>query len=397
MKTRPIATTGAASGTPNPARGYADAMEFLVAVAHVVAFFVGVFIVGTTVMSAIKTFVLPRAANVRISRFVFVVVRLSLERVAPPSRDYADRDRVFAMQAPYSLIGLPIVWLLLIVAGFTLMYAGLGAPPQDAFVISGSSLFTLGFDRPPRLAAIILTFLEAAIGLGLVALLISYLPTIYAAFSRREIPVAMLEANAGTPPTASALLRRHHRIGGLERLDELWVTWRQWFADIEESHTSIAALIFFRSPDPDRHWITAAGCILDSAAVYASCLDVPKSADCQLCIRGGYVALQRIADFFSYPYNPDPRPDDPISIERSEFDDLWKELEDAGLPMRTDQEQAWRDYAGWRVNYDPVLLFLSGITAAPIAPWSSDRGLRYKPPPVLVTLGLRKLPRRPAA
>jgi hypothetical protein len=372
-------------------------MGILVAVAHVVAFFVGVFIVGTTVMSAVKTFVLPRAANVRISRFVFVVIRLILERVAPPSREYADRDRVFAMQAPFSLMGLPVAWLLLIVSGFALMYFGLGSSPQEAFVISGSSLFTLGFDKPPRLPSITLSFLEAAIGLGLVALLISYLPTIYAAFSRREIPVAMLEANAGTPPTASALLRRHHRIGGLERLDDLWITWRQWFADIEESHTSIAALIFFRSPDPGRSWITAAGCILDSAALYASCLDVPKSADCQLCLRGGYVALQRIADFFSYPYERNPKPDDPISIERSEFDDLWQELEAAGLPLRLDRDQAWRDYAGWRVNYDPVLLFIAGITAAPIAPWSSDRGTRYKPPPILVTLGLRKPPRRKAA
>ena len=107
-------------------------MEILVAVEHVLAFFLGVFIVGTTVMSAVKTFVLPRAANVRISRFVFVVVRLILERVAPPSRDYADRDRIFAMQAPFSLMGLPIAWLLHIVTGFTLMYLGLGLSPQEA-------------------------------------------------------------------------------------------------------------------------------------------------------------------------------------------------------------------------------------------------------------------------
>src|SRR5437879_8953825 len=142
-------------------------MEILVAVEHVLAFFLGVFIVGTTVMSAVKTFVLPRAANVRISRFVFVIVRLILERVAPPSRDYADRDRIFAMQAPFSLMGLPIAWLLLIVTGFTLMYLGLGLPPQDAFVVSGSSLLTLGYDTRPRLVSVALSFFRAALGLGL--------------------------------------------------------------------------------------------------------------------------------------------------------------------------------------------------------------------------------------
>jgi hypothetical protein len=369
----------------------------LLDVGHVVAFLVGVFVIGATVFSAIVTFVLPRAANTRISRFVFVVVRLALDRLAPVSRPYEMRDRVFAMQAPLSLLSLPAVWLVLIVLAFSAIYFALGESPRDAIITSGSSLLTLGFDRPTRLSAILFSFLEAAIGLGLLALLISYLPTIYAAFSRREILVAMLEALAGTPPAASEMLRREHRIGGLDRLDNVWISWREWFADIEESHTSIAALIFFRSPDPHRSWITAAGCVLDSASIYASSLDVPRSPDCQLCIRGGYVALQRIADFFNYPYNPNPKPGDPISIDRSEFDDVWAELVAAGLPMRADQDQAWRDFSGWRVNYDAVLLFLAGITAAPIAKWSSDRGWRYKPPPLLVTLGLRRPPNLQAA
>jgi hypothetical protein len=367
----------------------------LLDVVHVLAFLVGVFVVGTTVFSAIVTFVLPRAANTRIARFVFVVVRLALDRVAPVSRPYEDRDRVFALQAPLSLLALPTIWLLLIVLAFGGIYFALGESPREAIITSGSSMLTLGFDRPARLSAILFTFLEAAIGLGLVALLISYLPTIYAAFSRRETLVAMLEALAGTPPDASELLRREHRIGGLDRLDNLWISWREWFADIEESHTSIAPLIFFRSPDPYRSWITAAGCVLDSASLYASCLDVPRSPDCQLCIRGGYVALERIADFFNYTYNHNPKPDDPITIDRSEFDEVWDELAAAGLPMKADREQAWRDFSGWRVNYDAVLLFLAGITAAPMAKWSSDRGWRYKPPPLLVTLGLRKPPRRP--
>jgi hypothetical protein len=365
----------------------------LLDVAHALAFVAGVFVIGATVFSAVVTFVLPRAANTRISRFVFVVVRVTLDRIAPMSLPYERRDRVFAMQAPVSLLALPVVWLLLIVFAFSGTYFALGESPRQAIITSGSSLLTLGFDRPARLSAILLSFLEAAIGLGLVALLISYLPTIYAAFSRREILVAMLEALAGTPPESSELLRREHRIGGLDRLDDLWIRWREWFADIEESHTSIAALVFFRSPDPNRSWVTAAGCVLDSASLYASCLDVPRSPDCQLCIRGGYVALQRISDFFNYPYNRNPKPDDPISIDRSEFDEVWDELKGAGLPMKADRDQAWRDFSGWRVNYDAVLLFLAGITAAPVAKWSSDRGWRYKPPPLLMTLGLRKPPR----
>ena len=115
----------------------------LLDVAHFLAFVAGLFVIGATVFSAVVTFVLPRAANTRISRFVFVLVRLALDRVAPVSRPYEQRDRVFAMQAPLSLLGLPTVWLLLVVFAFSAIYFGLGESPRDAFITSGSSLLTL--------------------------------------------------------------------------------------------------------------------------------------------------------------------------------------------------------------------------------------------------------------
>ena len=98
------------------------------------------------------------------------------------------------------------------------------------------------------------------IGLGLVALLISYLPSIYGAFARRERMVGLLEGRAGSPPTAVAMLTRYAQIGALGMVDdELFQRWEEWFIDVEESHTSFAALVFFRSPQPERSWITAAG------------------------------------------------------------------------------------------------------------------------------------------
>jgi hypothetical protein len=124
----------------------------------------------------------------------------------------------------------------------------------------------------------VLSFTEAALGFGLLALLISYLPTIYSAFSRRETAVAGLAVRVGVPPSAPALLVRAHRIGYLEELYELWVAWRAWFAEVEEAHTSLAALVFFRSPEPDPSWVTAAGAVLDSAALANSALDIPWSA-----------------------------------------------------------------------------------------------------------------------
>ena len=202
------------------------------------------------------------------------------------------------------------------------MFHALGVSTwRNAFIESGSSLFTLGFVRPVDLPTTALAFVEAAIGLGLVALLIAYLPSIYNAFSRRELEVAALAARAGTPPSAIDLLIRQHRIGRLDELDELWWRGREWFAELEETHTSTTALVFFRSPQPDRSWVTAAGVVLDAAALVNSTIDMPWSPQAALCVRAGYIALRAIADFFNMPYDPDPAPTDPISIAREEFDD----------------------------------------------------------------------------
>jgi hypothetical protein len=251
---------------------------------------------------------------------------------------------------------------------------------REAFIVSGSSLLTLGFDRPPGLPHVLLSFVEAALGLGIVALMISYLPTFYSAFNRREALVGMLEARAGDPPSANVWLARYHIIGLLPQIETEFAQWEAWFADIEESHTSNPALVFFRSPQPNRSWITAAGCILDTAAVVASTLDRPRSSQAQLLIRTGYLSLRHIADYFGIAYDPEPRPDDPISVTRREFDLLLVELQAADVPIKADRDQAFRDWAGWRVNYDRALIGLAQLVVAPPARWSSDRPGRLPPP-----------------
>src|SRR5207247_503346 len=123
------------------------------------------------------------------------------------------------------------------------------------------------------------------------------------------------------------MFERFHRLKRMEKLNELWVTWELWFIDVEETHTSLAALTFFRSPQPDRSWITAAGTILDAAALTVSTLDLPHDPQADLCIRAGYITLRRISDFFGIPYNATPKADDPISISRVEFDAACDRLE----------------------------------------------------------------------
>jgi hypothetical protein len=342
--------------------------------ARSLVFLVGGFIAVRTVLSAIRTLVVPRGEPVYLTRLVFLSIRFLYNVRADRAVTYERRDKIMASYASLSLLTLPPVWLALVCFGYMMMFWALGAPSWvDAFRDSGSALLTLGFASPDGVPQAILMFSEATIGLILIALLIAYLPTIYAAFERREALVTMLEVRAGSPPSVDEMIARYHRIHGLNQLSEVWERWEAWFADVEESHTSLAALVFFRSPDANRSWVTASGVVLDTASFTNSTLDIPHDARADLCIRAGYLALRHVADVFRIPYDANPEPTDPISVSRKEFDAVCDDLASRGVPLKRDREQAWRDFAGWRVNYDTVLLAMANLTMAPYAPWSSDR------------------------
>jgi len=293
------------------------------------------------------------------------------------------KDRVLGAYAPLGLILLLATWLVLVLIGFLGIFWGIEqAGPREAFVLSGSSLFTLGFARPRGFESTSLAFVEAGIGLFLLALLITYLPSIYSAYSRREIGIAALEVRAGSPPSAREMIWRYRRLERLPEIHEVWVEWQRWFAEVEETHTTYPVVSFFRSAHADHSWITSAGAVLDAASIVASSVDIPRDVEAEFCIRAGYLCLRGIADYFQIAYDPDPRPDDPISVTREEWEALLAELERADVPLKPDRDQAWRDFSGWRVNYDTVLLALASLTDAPPAPWSSDRtdGMRIRPP-----------------
>jgi hypothetical protein len=346
---------------------------------------VGVGLVFVVFDSALRTFVLPRGSRSVLTSFVFVTVRHVFNLFARESHTYQRRDRVMALYAPVALLFLTFVWIALVLVGYIFLFRAVSVDTwRMAFKLSGSSLFTLGFAPPPdNVGSEILVFTEAAAGLAVLALLISYLPTIYSAFSRREVPVARLAVRGGNPPSGAQILARAQRMQRFNLLDEVWVEWSTWFAELEETHTSLAMLTFFRSPRHDRSWVTAAGAVLDAASLYNSACAVPWSPNAGACVRGGYLALRSIADYFGIEYDPDPAPTDPISIAREEFDEACRELEDAKLPLHDDRDKAWADFNGWRVNYDVVLLALATITMAPYAPWSSDRSLRYRRPRIV--------------
>jgi hypothetical protein len=344
-------------------------------VLRLVAALAGVVLVLWTLGSAVQTVIVPRAVLTVLTRLHFRSIRRVFDLLARPSREFGTRDRIMALYAPISLVLLPAVWVSLVTVGFTAIFWGTGIEPvSEAFATSGSSLFTLGFDRPHGLGRVMLGFAEAGLGLGIVSLMISYLPTIYSSFRSREALVGMLDVRAGSPPSCTELLVRYQRIGWLDKVGEdLFEKWEEWFVDVEESHTSQGSLIFFRSPRPERNWLTAAGCVLDTAAIVSSTIDRPRNARPDLLLRTGFLCLRRIADFYNISYDPDPQSGDPILVSRREFDLVCVELRAADIPLKADLDQAWIDFAGWRVNYDTVLVELCALIMAPPAKWSSDR------------------------
>jgi hypothetical protein len=356
-----------------------DWLEILL---RVFSFAVGSLLVLGTFLSAVKTVVVPRAVSLRITRFAFIVSRKLFERLAHEGRPYKERDRLLAVNAPLTFVMLPLIWVTLTIIGFAGIQWGIaGGSLRDAFLVSGSSMLTLGVLFRRSIPAATFSYLQAAIGLILVALLISYLPTIYSAFSRRETLVGMLESRAGLPPSPFEMLLRFNRIGALDTIgDDLFGRWEEWFIEVEESHTSFAALVFFRSPHPERSWITAAGCVLDTAAIYLSVVDRPFSPKAALALRSGFLCLRRIAVYFGLPVDLDPAPTDPISVTRQEFDLMLHELDAGGIPLKANHEQAWADFQGWRVNYDKALVSIAHMIIAPEGRWSSDRpGQRMVP------------------
>jgi hypothetical protein len=343
---------------------------------HALVFVVGLGVVSLTLLSAVRTVILPRAVPTRLGQLTSTITRGVFRLLSGRTPSYERRDSVFALYGPVSLLVLQASWLAMVFSGGTAIFWALDdGSVRHSLSLSGSSLFTLGSVVPhsgPQTAA---TFGEAAIGMGLLALLITYLPSLYTAFSRREQAVSKLEVRAGTPPTGAEMIWRAY---SLQREDVLLTTfaeWESWFVDIEETHTSFPMLAYFRSPQPDHSWVTAAGAVLDAASLYVSSVERERTADPQLCIRAGRIALTRIAVFYGLPMPTSIGYGDTVTVSRSEFDDALERMAAGGAPLVPDRDQAYADFAGWRVNYDVPLVALAALTYAPYAPWSSDRSL----------------------
>ena len=334
-------------------------------VLDIVWFLAGSFLIVATTLSAVRTVVIPHGGASRLTHLVFSVVTMLSSWADHLPIPFRQRRRFAQITVALGLLALPLTWLFLSVAGFTLLFRSLGSQTwRAAYELAGSSTFTLGFSRPDDLPSQTLAFLAGALAISILALLlVTYLPTIYAAYSERESRLTAFEAVAGEPPDVAAMMIRVHRLSGADRLDGMWDGWQEWFADLRETHTALPAVALMKSSREDRNWVETVGVLLDSAATSLAVLDRPPNPEAALCIRSGSLALRDIAEYFGVQVDEDPDPDAPISISRSAWDQAYDDLAEAGIPL-VDRDRAWDGWKGWRLNYDQSLVGLGDITGS---------------------------------
>src|ERR1700723_1190716 len=275
---------------------------------------IGGLLVLTSASSVIGTLIVSRSVSSRLTRWVDRAVDWGYQLVvawfadSPGDSDerrreaYRERDLLLATQAAAILLTQLAAWLLVAYVGFALLlwpFASRGV--VSAFVDAGSSLFTLGFAVPHGAVPAVIVFLAAATGLVILTLQIAYLPTLYAAFNRRETQVSLLNERAGIPSWGPELLARtYYALGSgvstLDTMPDLYGRWESWAADVAESHSTYPVLVRFRSPGPLSSWVTALLAVLDSAALFLALS--PSAAPvvpARLCLRGGFDCLARVA------------------------------------------------------------------------------------------------------
>ncbi len=346
-----------------------------------IGFALGIALLAVTASSVINTLLVPRPANplltAVVARAVRGVFRLASDRIT----DLTRRERVLAPGPPTFLISLLVSWLVLVFSGFALLlwpFSRDGLPM--AFRLAGSSLFTLGFAVPSGAVPSAIVFAAAATGLAIVALLIAYLPALYAAYNRRETLVTMLEALGGLPAWGPELLARQALIDNIGYLPHLYERWTEWAADISESHANYRALIYFRSPDPSASWLLSLLAVLDAAAMHLALCPYSAPAEARPLLRVGYLTVRKLARNLRLPVSEDPRPDEPIALSRGEFDDAVDWVRTAGWTIERQGDEAWRHFRGWRVNYEAAAYALASYLNLPPALWSGPRRRAYAPP-----------------
>jgi Ion channel len=334
----------------------------------------GLILIAIILLEAFETIILPRrvARRFRLTRAFYLSVWVPWRAIAPAIKSRKTRETFLSFFGPLSLLVLFALWASLLIVGFGLLYYGntphdpTRPPLQTCFYLSGTTFFTLGLGdvTPHTSVERVLAVFEAGLGFGFLALIISYLPVIYQAFSKREVAIVLLDARAGSPPTATELLLRHPGPQGLEALQELFRDWEHWSAELLESHISYPVVSYFRSQHTNESWVGALAAILDTTALLIALTDNSCSRQARLTFA---MCRHTIADLAQVFFTR-PRPMTRDRLPAADFARLRANLNHAGFAL-LDNETSNRKLKELRDMYEPYLNALARYLCMELPPW----------------------------
>ena len=343
----------------------------------ILAVIVGVLFIFAILQDGFETVVLPRrvSSRFRLSRFFYMTTWVLWSSVARKMRPGSRRDLCLSYFGPLSLLLLLVFWAAVLILAFSLIQWGLvsalHAPERQVtfgtyLYMSGTTFVTLGFGDVIPLFGMgrFLAVAEAGIGFLFLALIVGYVPIIYQAFSRREVEISLLDARAGSPPSATELLRRHYRNQQVEELVRYLCEWERWCAELLESHLSYPVLTYYRSQHERQSWLAALTTILDTSALFI----VGFEGITAPTVRFTFAIARHAAVDLAQVYGIPPMNPKQNRLSPADFARMRAALSEVGLRLQHEEgaEQRLREI---RRMYEPFINALADHLLLNLPPW----------------------------
>lgn len=337
-----------------------------------VTFLAGALILVLALWDIFQTIVVPRPTpgRFRIARYVVPPTWRLWRRIAASKKDAAARDAFLGVYAPGVAVLLLVMWVAVMVLGYGLILFALRGEIRpmptslgEALYFAGTSVLTLGFGELVATGGLarLVVLVGAVTGLGVVALVITFLFSLYASYQRREVLVVTLAARAKSPPSAVALLETYARLDMVDELPALFRDWELWTAEVLDSHVAFPLLGYFRSSHDNISWISALGAVLDAAAlVLTTVRNVPRG-QAEITKRVGAHLVEDIANILR-------RPAAEVTVDRADFEAAYRRLGTAGYELEP-LDHAWRAFRRFRSTYAGRLEVLAEFWVTPAPSW----------------------------
>lgn len=352
---------------------------------HIFLGIAGCFLLFVILWDVFETIILPRriTRKFRLARAFYRISWRPWSGIARCMRPSNRRETFLSFYGPLSLLFLFMVWAIGLMFAFAILHKAAGSainisgmPDAGAHAgfwtdlyMSGTTFFTLGMgDVVPRSnIARVITVFEAGLGFGFLGLAISYLPVLYGAFSRREVNISLLDARAGSPPTASELLKRHTQPKSVDALAAYLQSWESWSAELMESHLSYPVLCYFRSQHNNESWLSALTTILDVSALLLAYGTGALRWQAKMTFAISRHAIVDLSQVLNCP----PLTDIKDRLPSGGCEKMIALMEAAAIPHS--MEGCSQMLTELRQMYEPYIASLSERLLMPVSPWISEK------------------------